>query len=506
MNENTYPQLAAIDLGSNSFHMIVVRIEDGHVHVVDKIKEMIRLGGGLDEENNLTPESQSKAIACLERFGDRIKHLPQNSVAAVGTNTMRRANNSRQFLVKAEKALGRPISIIAGREEARLIYLGVSHSLAKEDDTRRFVMDIGGGSTELIIGENFQPIHLESLPLGCVSMSKHFFADGKLNKSRWEKANTEAHLKLLPFKKHYRQLGWNSATGASGSIKSIGKVIQALELAPFGITLENLYKIRDRLIEAKTLDDLKLPGLSDDRRPVFAGGLAVLIAVFEALKIDYMQVSDGALREGLIYELLGRIQHEDTRIKTIERVQDRFQISLTHAKRVHDRAMILFTQVACDWELSDTHARLLSWAANLHEIGLSVSHSGYQKHGAYMLQYADLPGFSQWEQNWMSFLVRYHRNKLSSKGFDLLPDKDQDEGLQLLVLLRLAVLLHRSRQNQTITIENVEVCGNNKLQVSFAEDELQEHQLLQADLEKEQKQLKKVDFKLIIKPDINLER
>jgi exopolyphosphatase/guanosine-5'-triphosphate,3'-diphosphate pyrophosphatase len=498
--ENTYQHLAAIDLGSNSFHMIVVRIEeDGHIHVLDKIKEMVRLGGGLDENENLTDDAQERALACLERFGDRVNGLSKGSVVAVGTNTMRRAKNSKPFLRKAKKALGHPISIIAGREEARLIYLGVSHSLAKADDDQRFVMDIGGGSTELIIGKNFEPVHLESLPLGCVSMSKRFFADGKLKKTRWEAANLAAHLELRPFKKHYRKLGWDSATGASGSIKAIGKVIQAMGLASVGITLEHMYAVRDAMIDAEHLDDLELPGLSDDRRPVFAGGLAVLIAVFESLKIDYMQVSDGALREGLIYERLGKVNHEDTRIKTIKRLQERFDISKTHAERISLRAAALFDMVAERWQLNETHKRLLLWSANLHEIGLSVSHSSYQKHGAYILEYADMPGFSQWEQQWMSILVRYHRRKVSDKAFDALSNDEGVIALQLLVLLRLATLLHRSRKNKTASVK-LHAGDQQKLALIFDKEDLDLMHLLQADLSQELDYLKKVDFELDIMP------
>jgi len=278
-------------------------------------------------------------------------------------------------------------------------------------------MDIGGGSTELIIGEDFEPQHLESLSMGCVSMSRLFFKKGDLKKKNWKKANTAAHIKLSPVKRHYRKIGWVSATGASGTIKAVGKVVTALELTAYGITLESLYQVRDRMIEAGNLDNLDLPGLKDDRKPVFAGGLAVLIATFEALKIDKMQVSDGALREGLIYERLGRIQSEDTRLKTILSIQQRFQISQKHARRVSKTAHGLFSQCSEAWGFTLDHAELLHWASSLHEIGLAIAHSGYHKHGAYLLDYADLPGFSFEEQDWMSVLVRCHRKKISSKLF-----------------------------------------------------------------------------------------
>ena len=492
--QETPQYLAAVDLGSNSFHMVVARIEDGHVHILDRLKEMVRLGAGLDEHKNLSKESRERALACLERFGERVKDLPKGSVAAVGTNTLRQTKNSRGFLKKAKKALGHPISIIAGREEARLIYLGVSHSLVDEEG-KRFVMDIGGGSTELIIGENFEPQHLESLSMGCVSLSRRFFLDGSLKKKNWKKANTAAHLELRPIKRSYRKIGWNSATGASGTIKTVGKVVATLELAPYGITLESLYKIRDLMIEAGTLDDLSLPGLKDDRKPVFAGGLAVLIATFEALKIEKMQVSDGALREGLIYERLGRIQSEDTRLKTVQMVQQRFQVSPKHARRVSKTAHQLFSQCCKKWNFTLDHAELLHWASSLHEIGLAISHSGYHKHGAYLLDYADLPGFSFEEQDWMSVLVRCHRKKISQKFFASVPDEDYLTALRLSIILRLAALLHRSRKDEKAVIDELNV-GDMDMDISFAENELSNHPLLLASLEQQALYLQAVGFEL----------
>ena len=493
--QNDTPQyLAAVDLGSNSFHMVVARIEDGHVHILDRLKEMVRLGAGLDEHKNLSQESKERALACLERFGERVKDLPKGSVAAVGTNTLRQTKNSRSFLKQAKKALGHPISIIAGREEARLIYLGVSHSLV-DDDGKRFVMDIGGGSTELIIGKDFEPLHLESLSLGCVSMSRRFFKNGNLKKKNWKKANIAAHLELRPIKRSYRKIGWNSATGASGTIKAVAKVITALNLAQYDIDLQSLYKVRDFMIEVGHLDKLNLPGLKEDRKPVFAGGLAVLIATFEALKIERMQVSDGALREGLIYERLGRIQSEDTRLKTITSVQQRFQISQKHARRVSKTAHQLFSLCCKAWGFTLDHAELLHWASSLHEIGLAISHSGYHKHGAYLLDYADLPGFSYQDQDWMSVLVRCHRKKLSEKYYAVLPDEDYLTALRLSILLRLAALLHRSRKDERATIEALHV-DDMQMQIIFAEGELEKHPLLHASLQKQAQYLQAVGFTL----------
>jgi len=493
-NQQSSQHLAAIDLGSNSFHLIVARIEDGHVHILDNLKEMVRLGGGLDKKGRLTEEAKVRALSCLDRFSERVQKLPQGSVAAVGTNTLRQAKNSRQFLESASEVLGHPISIIGGKEEARLVYLGVSHSLVSENG-KRLVMDIGGGSTELIIGEGFEPLDLSSLEMGCVSMSRAFFRDGKLTKKHWEKANIAAHMELRPVRRHFRKVGWSSATGASGTIKAVGNIVKALGLETYDITLDSLYEIRKRMTAAGHLKDLQLPGLDKDRQPVFAGGLAILIATFEALQIKTMQVSEGALREGLLYERLGRIRSEDTRLKTVSSVQQRFQISQKHAQRVSSTSQFLFSACAKAWNLGKEHAEIMLWASSLHEIGLAVSLSGYQKHGAYLLEKADLPGFSLAEQDWMSVLVRCHRKKISKKFFTGLPEKSQKTALRLAILLRLATLLHRSRKDESAVIEKV-IAGKDSLTLRFAEFELINHPLQRVSLEQEANYLKKVDFHL----------
>lgn len=474
--------------------MVVARIEDGHVHILDNLKEMVRLGAGLDKDGRLSQEACTRALFCLERFGERVKDFPQGNVAAVGTKTLRQAKNSRRFLQEGSEVLGHPISVIGGKEEARLVYLGVSHSLVA-DEGKRFVMDIGGGSTELIVGEDFEPQHLRSLNMGCVSMSREFFQNGKLNKKYWKNAKIAAHLKLRPVRRYFQKADWSSATGASGTIKAVGRVVNGLGLESYAITLDSLYKIRDIMIEAGDLQNLDLPGLMSDRQPVFAGGLAILIATFEALKIETMQVSEGALREGLLYERLGRIKSEDTRLKTVSSVQQRFQISQKHARRVSKKAHQLLVACEKDWNLRLEDAEVLHWASSLHEIGLAVSLSGYQKHGAYLLDNADLPGFSFEEQDWMSVLVRCHRKKISKRLFRNLPEKDQQTALRLVVLLRLATLLHRSRKEETAVIEKI-TANENRLTLKFAKNELKNHPLQLASLEQEAHYLQNVGFDL----------
>ncbi|MEJ2481301.1 MAG: exopolyphosphatase, partial [Acidihalobacter sp.] len=486
--------VAAVDLGSNSFHMIVARIENGHVRVQDRLKEMVRLGGGLDDTNHLKPKARQRAIACLQRFGERVSGLPRGAVRAVGTNTLRKARNADEFLPEAEAALGHPIEIISGVEEARLIYLGVAHSLA-DDGGRRLVVDIGGGSTELIVGERFEPLEMQSLYMGCVSMTQAAFPDGEITAARWREADTRARLEIRPIEKRYRQTGWNKAIGASGTVLAVASVVQAQGWCQHGISLEALQRLRKTLIDAGGMNALDLDGLSRDRAPVFPGGVAVLLAVFEALGIEHMDISDGALREGLIYDLLGRIRHEDVRTGTIDAVSQRFGIDVEHAKRVEATARQLFGECAEDWGLQDEDADLLDWAARLHEIGLAVAHNQYHKHSAYLLENMDLAGFSRPEQRLLALLVRAQRRKFPYKLFEPLSVDQRNRALHLAMLLRLAILLQRTRGEESPPIESVQASGSG-IKLRFEPGWLEAHALPQADLEQEQAWIKPAGLKL----------
>lgn len=491
-------RIAAVDLGSNSFHMIVVSVDSlGNVRVLDRLREPVRLGAGLDELGNLSLEAKLRALACLERFGERLRDFSSTEVAAVGTNTLRMARNARSFLDLAEETLGHSISVISGREEARLIYLGVSHSLSATEDkeARRFVIDIGGGSTELIIGQGYEALHTESLRMGCVSSSRRFFSNGSLERIAWKEALTAAHLELMPIQKTYRDIGWEAANGASGTIKTVEKVIQQAGLANFGITLEHMYEIQARMIAARSIDKLQLAGLSEERKPIFAGGLAILISTFEALQIKRMLVSEGALREGLVYERINRMQQEDLRGKAVLNLQSRFQVDVVHAQAVRKTALALFDACQRTWRLSPEFREVLAWAADLHEIGLAVSHSGYHKHGGYLLDNFDLIGFSTREQHWLSLLVRTHRRKIFPPLFEGLEAKRSQQAVYLSVILRLAVLLHRDRSGQAaLSIESLEATEQ-ALELVFAEHE-RERPLLFADLDEEKKFLKGINFRL----------
>jgi len=496
--EDVPASIAAVDLGSNSFHMVVAETANGHFKIIDRVREMVRLAAGLGPDNNIGEDAKTRAIECLQRFGERIRDFETGSVRVVGTNMLRKARNGRDFRAEAEAAIGYPIDVISGREEARLIYLGVSHGLEDESDLR-LVIDIGGGSTELILGRHFDPVMMESLHMGCVGMSAAHFADGEITASRMRLAQLRACQELEPIESTYRAQGWQSVIGASGTNVAIRDVIVAKGWSKDGITRASLEQLRDLMIDARHIDKLDLPGLSDERRPVFPGGVAILLGIFHTLDIDHLRVSSSALREGLLYDLLGRIQHEDVREQTVEGLIDRYGIDRGQGHRVFITAKNLWRQIGDDWGIAgDELERLLRWAGALHEIGRAIAHSQYHKHGGYLLTHLDMPGFSRGEQRRLAVLVRGHRRKYPLTEFDTLP-KPIREGIEkLCVLLRLAVVLHRRRSETQLP--DIKIKGEeNKIRLRFPEGWLEDHQLTSADLEMEANYLKAAGYKLKFK-------
>ncbi len=487
--------LAAIDLGSNSFHMIVGRLQNDQLQVIDRLREPVRLASGLTDRHKLQPQATQRALGCLERFGQRINELPPENIRAVGTNTLRRIHPDEGFLEQAQKALGHGIEVISGIEEARLVYLGVAHSLPHPGG-RRLVVDIGGGSTELIIGEEFQPVRLESLYMGCVEMSQRFFADGSIEKSAMKNAILAARLELQPCKRLFQSTGWSMATGSSGTIRTVRDVVLEMGWSDNGITAESLKKLRSALVEAGSAEALTYASISDDRKPVFAGGVAVLSAVFHALKIDRMLCSSGALREGLLYDLLGRIQQHDIRESTVQSLAQRYHVDLDQASRVEQTAMALVDQAAPQWQLQLGEARQwLHWAAQVHEIGLVIAHNQYHKHGAYLIEHSDLPGFSMRDQRLLSILVRCHRRKFHNLLIEELPESLREKATHLCLLMRLAVLFNRSRSSRNFPKLHLSV-SDDLLRLQLDREWLDEHPLTQADLKLEKKHLKGTGIKL----------
>lgn len=486
--------VASVDLGSNSFHLIVCRIQDGQLIVVDRLREMVRLAAGIDAQKYLSEEAQTRALECLTRFGQRLRDLPHYAVRAVGTNTLRSAHNARNFIEQAEAHLGHPIEVISGVEEARLIYLGVAHSLAS-DHARRLVIDIGGGSTELIIGEDFSTRQLESLYMGCVSMSRRFFGDGNISSKMIRHAEIAARLELEPIGRRFQKDNWQVALGASGTIRAIDKVVHTTGWADHGITLASLEKLITSMQNAGNVNNLKLNGLDSERAPVFPGGVMILYAAFKTLGIDVMRASDGALREGLIHDLLGRIHHEDIRAKSANALAQRYHVDMEQVARVQATARQCLEMASTNWKLEfDEYSQWLDWACTLHEIGLDISHSHYQKHGAYVIENADLAGFSRQEQRVLAFIIAAHRRKFQSKLSKSLPDHWKKPAPRLAILLRIAVLLNRSRTNNNVEFK-LDVKGKS-IDLTFAPDWLANQPLTQADLDQESNYLKSASYDL----------
>jgi len=487
-SDNRPGTIAAVDLGSNSFHLIVAEIHDNELVVMDRLRESIRLGAGLDADKMLTPAARARALACLDRFGQRLRNLPRGSVRAVGTNTLRRARNAAELLDEAQGVLGHPIEVIAGREEARLIYLGVAHGLEARDE-HRLVVDIGGGSTEVIAGKGFDISHRESLHVGCVGLTDQFFSDGRIKKKRLRGAEVEAKLALQPVSHLFRNAPKERCIGCSGTIKAIRAVCQQQGWCEQGITRHAMERLRRYLYRVPHFADLDLRGLSEDRRSIFVGGAIVLWAVFELLDIEHMEVSDQALREGVLYDLIGRIEHTDVRQRSIESMASRWSVDIGHARRVERTASDLFEQAAAAWHLGREDRRMLQWAACLHEIGLLISHGQYHKHGAYVATNADLAGFSRNEQQILSTLIRGHRRKLPVSAFQQLVRDHRDPTLRLCVLLRLAVLLQRERQGILPDNYSLEAQGN-RVVLRLPQQWVEDHPLTWADLERERSHLR----------------
>ncbi len=459
-----YPTLAAIDLGSNSFHLQVARVDGEQLFYLDAHKESVRLAGGLTADKMLDEASQKRGLACLSRFGERLQGMPPGAVRAVGTSTLRVAKNAQTFLEKARHELGFGIEIVAGREEARLIYLGVAHSLPLSLDPR-LVVDIGGGSTECIIGRGYQPDDRESLRMGCVVFSQRFFPEGRIDKGAMKQAMTAARMEILPVAHAFRRGVWREAVGSSGSARAMGEILEqngrAVGKTEGGITADGLKWLRDRLLRAGHIDHLELDGLKEDRKPVIAGGVAIMSALFEELGITEMAVAQGAMREGILWDQLGRAHDQDMRAVTVGQFMRRHHVDARQARRVERLAMKLFQPLAGRFgaELVASHAdepaNWLSWAARLHEIGIGIAHSGFHKHGAYILENADMPGFSRRDQIHLARLVRASRGTLSKLDYPA-----SDALWPLILCLRLAVLFNASRADVALPPLAFECAGD----------------------------------------------
>ncbi|MEO8346659.1 MAG: Ppx/GppA phosphatase family protein [Betaproteobacteria bacterium] len=431
--------LAVVDLGSNSFRLEVGRVEGNQIFRLDTWRETIRFGAGMDDQGRLTTVARRAALACLTRFHERLSGLHPSAVRAVATNTFRVAKNAATFLPRAEAALGFPIDVIAGHEEARLIYLGVAHVLSPSPSPR-LVIDIGGGSTEFIIGRGLTPERLESLKLGCVNISQRFFPDGSLRADQFVAAETHARAEIEAIAKEFGREHWHEAYASSGTALALAAILEENGLSSGGITPDGLARLRKRMVGAGHMGRLDLAGVKPERAPVLPGGFAIMAAAMAELCVPRLNPVGGALRLGVLYDLLGRAGHQDSRVVTVDRYIDRYHADRVHALRVAAMAKALYLKGAP--RPDPAVAQRVEWAGLLHEIGYTVSHIGYHKHGAYILENADMPGFSAQEQRQLALLVHGCRGGLS-KMEPVLHDTDM---LAQVLALRLAVLFHHARR------------------------------------------------------------
>jgi exopolyphosphatase/guanosine-5'-triphosphate,3'-diphosphate pyrophosphatase len=489
-----YSTLAAVDLGSNSFHLQVVRAVGDQIYPLDSLREPIRLGAGLTRDKRLDEESQQLALECLKRFGERLRGFDRHAVRAVGTNTLRVAKNSAAFLKQAQAALGFPIEVVAGREEARLIYLGVSHGLPVSNE-KRLVVDIGGGSTEFIIGRAFKPLRLDSTYMGCVSYSRKFFDDGKISKNAMKRAELAARNEMQTLVSRFSKGNWHEAFGSSGTARALAEIMQLNGFGDGRITADGLEQLRAAMIKAGDIEGLNLTGLRSDRRPVIAGGLAIMSAVLSELGIESLCVAGGAMRQGILYDLLGRTQHHDMRDVTVTQFMHRYHVDSQQARRVAALALDLFARFTqLDENPDDTAPQFLQWAANLHEIGISVAYSGYHKHSAYIIANADMPGFSKMEQQPLSTLVLAHRRSLR-KVFESVAEAID---WRMVMALRLAALIYRSRADIPRPPIGAKV-GNRTLRLDIDREWLAGNPLTVTALEEEVEEWNATEYKLDIR-------
>jgi exopolyphosphatase/guanosine-5'-triphosphate,3'-diphosphate pyrophosphatase len=506
-NESEPKLIASVDLGSNSFRMVVAQIIETpsgfQLRPVDTLRDPIKLAAGLDADKNLDADAFARGLSSIRRFGERLRSFSPMQVRAVATNTLRVARNASQFIHQAELALGFPIEVIAGREEARLVYVGASHG-APASAGNRLVIDVGGGSTEFIIGHGYEAKLMESLYIGCVSHSQKFFVNGNVDSYSFKQAELAARQEIQILSKEYRKKGWDQVIGSSGTAKAIAELIvlngfdgMSGNSSGFDanglITRDGLENLKNSLIESELMQNSKLIGLKPDRRHVLPGGLAIMIAAFDELGIESMEIVEAALRMGVLYDFLGRAQHHDMRFVTVEQFMKRYAVDIEQAMRVEQIATNFLEQFPMpENEDRMNNIALLGWAARLHEIGLSISHNGYHKHSAYITANADMPGFSKNDQSRLSALLLGHIGKLAKVS-----SSNQFIDWRMLFCLRLALVLSRRRMTEELPEILVQQTSSG-YKVSIPKKWLENHPLTEFSLAKEADDWNKINHDYVI--------
>lgn len=488
------PLYAVIDLGSNSFHMLITRLVADSVQVVDKVKRKVRLASGLDENNQLDKQSMARGWECLSFFAEQLQDIPSQNIKIVATATLRLAENRQQFIDIAEHILGQKIELISGEEEAHQIYLGVAHTTSSSD--RRLVIDIGGASTELIVGSGFEPKKVCSLNMGCVTFNSAYFVHGKFTVEAFKLAISAASEVLLTQAEQYKQVGWDVALGVSGTLQAVVEVLSAQGKVA-NITLDNLLDLQQQVIACHRIENLNIVGLDVERKPVFAPGLSILIAIFQTLEVSSVQLAGGAIREGLLYELLPNMRNVNIRQRTLTGLIERFSIDEIHAYRVAEFTNEAFKKLQSSWQLNPDNLSLLQSAAVLHEIGLLLEYKANKKHAQYILSNADIAGFSLAERQLLIALVSNYKTDLNVELIHLQSYTTELQAIRLLVILRLAVLLSR-RRTDSVTPEFELIADNNEINLQLSTPWIERHPLISDELNQEIKYLKILGINLSI--------
>ncbi|AWB67302.1 exopolyphosphatase [Saccharobesus litoralis] len=473
---------AALDIGSNSFHLIVARIVDGTLQTLHKVKQRVRLADGLARDKSLSEDAMVRGLETLTQMAQALEGIPQENVRVVATYTLRSAINAKLFLQRAKQVFPYPIEVISGQEEARLIYQGVAHTVSEQGN--RLVIDIGGGSTEFIIGQQFAPIALSSRSMGCVSYTQTFFKNGKITELAFQKAIIQAEQELEEIIEQYKNMGWQACFGTSGTIKAIREVIVRAGWSQSEIKATHLEKLKQMLLSFGHVNDINIAGVSEHRSPVLPGGLAVLIAAFEVLNIKSLTYSDAALREGVLYEMEERLKHHDIRERTIESLMTRYYIDANQANRVQRTALEIVQQSNSEWNLSRKFRQILVWACQIHEIGLHINSTGFHKHSAYIASHSSLPGFVQEEQLLIASLLRFQRKKLRLEELPSFTLYKVSKVVRAIRILRIALVINLRRRDNLVPDFSVTV-EDESITIQFPEGFLAQEKLLEADLEQE---------------------
>ncbi|MFC0309583.1 exopolyphosphatase [Gallibacterium trehalosifermentans] len=490
-------EIAIVDLGSNSFHMIVARIINGSIQILSRLKQKVQLAEGLDKEQILSQTAIDRGVACLALFSERLQGFPAENVQVIGTYTLRRAVNSDEFLRQAARVFPYKINIISGQQEAKLIYAGVSHT--QPEKGRKLVIDIGGGSTEMIIGDDFIPLIAESRHMGCVSFAKRFFTDGKLSIERFQQAKQCALEKIEDLAWEYRQLGWDYALGSSGTIKTVSEILLALHFKDGLITLPRLHKLVERTLKAEHFTKIQLPGLHHNRIDVFVPGLAILVALFETFQIKTMRYSDGAVREGVMYNFEDQFRVSNIRERTVNSLTQQFDLDREQATRV-SQVVQMFTKQFIAWKeekFAYELGQVLFYAALTHEVGIVINHRNVQKHSAYILQNSELPGFDSEQQQLLAILTRFHTATFRMADIPDCYRYVSEDVLSAILLLRFAVICNKTRQATEPADIQLKTNAIHQWQLIFPKGYLVRNPLLQNELQQEQKFLTSLGINLI---------